>query len=459
MITWPWFQATRIATPRAANMTEKRQAILKDLGFGLLVAVALIFAKEWIDQNTLTGQQLELATYELLQQRLASQEPDAQLPLVIVDLSDLKPQAVEGGQRREEATPREPLETLLKDLLVRGGAYAVGVDVDFSPLQDGRLPVTPRDYDFFDFCLDPKNTENKRVYLGVYRTVLEPREKWLGPDKYKELGASILAPRFDVTKMVNCVAVAGVKECEQDTLAALLAGEMRKLMEPAEEPLVARFPGIFERFSEQRISKGVSVGLFPVDYSQLKTLMSREHTFPSVKPEVMAEFGNYFRNKIVLLGDVNPETSTDKFIVPGQKEPIPGVYIHASAIYTLSQAPLYEFNKWGGRLVDLLLALAVVGAIGTIRWCYSGRDHVEVAHHRLEGILVILVVILSIVIAVGLVHVHRVLWTDFVLAIFALLLHPAGERYTKGLTKWLGQAAPKAWRRTALEENGGGHSR
>ena len=62
----------------------------------------------------------------------------------------------------------------------------------------------------------------------------------------------------------------------------------------------------------------------------------------------MAGFGDFFRNKIVLLGDANPDTSADKFIVPGEHEPIPGIYIHASAIYTLSQAPLYQLSCVGG---------------------------------------------------------------------------------------------------------------
>jgi CHASE2 domain-containing sensor protein len=442
---------------RRAHQKKERRAILSDILFGLLTAVLLIFAKEYFDGNTKAGEQLELATYGWLQQRLAAAEPDAQLPIVIVDLSDLKTTAVEGARKGEEATPRKPLEDLLSTLIVNQGAYAAGLDVDFSPEQGGRLPVTRDDFHFFDFCLKLRDDSHRKVYLGVYRTVLLARKNWLGPEQYQQLAASILAPREEVTRMVNCIAVNGAPTCQGDSLAALLATEMQNLNEqkssaPAETHLAERFPLVFERISPHQLTDDVSVKLFPVDYSQLKTLMSREHTFPTSDPKIMAGFGDFFRNKIVLLGDANPDTSADKFIVPGEHEPIPGIYIHASAIYTLSQAPLYQLS-WRGRwFVDLLLAVVVIGTISSIRWYYIGRTTREFAHHKVEGFLIFLVVIVTIVVAAGLVHRHRVLWTDFVLAIFALLLHPMGEKYTKGLSTWLGKAVPSVWRRAVFED-------
>jgi hypothetical protein len=435
-----------------SQVKDKRRRILRDALFSLAVAVLLIFAKEYFDAKTQAGEQLELATYGWLQHRLASLEPDAPFPIAIVDISDLKPQGVAGAQRGEEATPRKPLEDLLSTLLVNQGAYAAGVDVDFSPEQDGRLPITPVDYDFFDFCLKLRADENKKIYLGVYRTILLSREKWLGPEKYQSLAASILAPRREVTRMVNCIAVNEEEKCEGDTLAALLAVEMRKLMAPAETHVAARFPSIFDRVALQRLSKDVAVGLFPVDYSQLKTLLSREHTYPFSEKQKVAGFGDFFRNKIVLLGDANADKSADKFIVPGEHEPIPGVYIHASAIYTLSQAPLFQLSEQGRWIVDLMLAIVVIGTIGAIRWYYAGRATNEFAHDKVEGMLIVVVIVLSIAIGVGFVHLHRVLWTDFVLAIFALLLHPMTERYTKGLSRWLGRALPSYWRRVAFED-------
>jgi len=436
----------------APQLGEKHGDIFWDIVFGLVAAVLLIFGKEYFDGKTKAGEQLELATYGWLQQRLAFLEPDAQLPIVIVDLSDLKTKAVEGARKGEEATPRKPLENLLSALIVNQGARAVGVDVDFSPEQNGRLPVTPGDFDFFDFCLKLRDEEGKKIYLGVFRTVLLPRDKWLGPVKYKDLAASILAPREEVKEMVNCIAINGATTCRDDTLAALLAKEMPEPAELPGAPLAAKFPSIFERFSPRPLSNAVSVTLFPVDYSQLKTLMSHEHTFPSSAPTIVAGFKDFFRNKIVLLGDANPDASADKFIVPGEHEPIPGIYIHASAIYTMSRAPLYQLSERGRRIVDFLLALVVVGTIGAIRLFYLGRTTREFAHHKIEGFLIVLVVIVVIVVATSFVHRHRVLWTDFVLAIFALLLHPTGEKYTKGFSRWLRKGLPSIWRRVAFED-------
>ena len=95
------------------------------------------------------------------------------------------------------------------------------------------------------------------------------------------------------------------------TLAALLAKEMPEPAELPGAPLAAKFPSIFERFSPRPLSNAVSVTLFPVDYSQLKTLMSHEHTFPSSAPTIVAGFKDFFRNKIVLLGDANPDAAPD----------------------------------------------------------------------------------------------------------------------------------------------------
>jgi cell division protein FtsW (lipid II flippase) len=118
----------------------------------------------------------------------------------------------------------------------------------------------------------------------------------------------------------------------------------------------------------------------------------------------------------------------------------------------MSRAPLYQLSERGRRIVDFLLALVVVGTIGAIRLFYLGRTTREFAHHKIEGFLIVLVVIVVIVVATSFVHRHRVLWTDFVLAIFALLLHPTGEKYTKGFSRWLRKGLPSIWRRVAFED-------
>jgi CHASE2 domain-containing sensor protein len=440
--------------PTPEQVRARRKSIWRDALLGVCVAVALILGKEWLDQHTQIGEELQLATFSWFQHRLASKEGDAQLPVAVVDLSSIKVEPIKGARRGEAATPRGQLKDLLRDLLVEHRARAVGIDVDFSPENEGRVPVTPKDHDFFDFCLRLRTETGKKIYLGAARTVLLKRESWLGPEKYKDLAANILAPRAEVTKMMKCVEVNGSETCEGDSMAALLAKELKDVVEPQPSHFAEKLCWLFEQVSTQRLSGDVAVGLFPLDYSQLTTLISREHT---IDARAIATSGDFFKNNIALLGDADPDQSADKFNVPGVHEPVPGIYIHASAIYTLLRAPLYTLTEFGRWFVDLSLALFVIVGIFAIRWYYSSRTVLQVAVHRLQGLLVDVVVVLVLVVGVLLTRVHRVLWTDFTLAIFALFVHPASERYVKKLGQALVKVVPKAWRSAVLEQSKEGH--
>lgn len=440
-------------SPAAAELEQRRRHILRDTLFKFLIAILLILAKELIDRKTDAGAQLELSTYAWLEHRLGRPEPAADLPLVIVDISGLQPADIRGARRGEQATPRGPLLNLLRNLVIRQGAYAIGVDVDFSPEQNGRVPVTPQDDRFFKDCLDLSHSYNKTVLLGVYRTIGLQRDRWLGNSDYQELAANILAPRGEVTKMTECISMNGAA-CQDDTLAALLGKEMTKLTY-AETPPAERYWGLLERFSAHQLPKSrVSLLWFPVDYSRLHSLMSSDYTVSMSRALDGSMPGNLFRDRIVLLGDANPEKSADKFIVPGEGEPVPGIYIHASAIYTLAQAPLYEPSPWGRFLIDLALAALVILPIWWIRRHYAGRADLRVAEHRLEGLLIFVVIALAIILGAAFVHLHRILWTDFVLAVLALLVHPKAERYTR----WLRNVLPKAWRSIVFENAEEEHS-
>lgn len=112
---------------------------------------------------------------------------------------------------------------------------------------------------------------------------------------------------------------------------------------------------------------------------------------------------------------------------PGREQRFPGVYLHASAAYTLSRAPLYEL-KWPGRLaIDALLALAVllgVTFVQLILGCLTGR---EVAAHWLQVLFTGLVIAAAFVGGVLFVGTTRLMWSDFIMVLLALLLHPLVE--------------------------------
>jgi len=102
-----------------------------------------------------------------------------------------------------------------------------------------------------------------------------------------------------------------------------------------------------------------------VDFSALDTLMTSAHTISSLRPEDLQARAELIRRSAVLVGDVKSPAGSDVFRVPGRFDLVPGVYIHASAVYTLSQAPLLYLKKGkrhdvhdvDNRLKDILDAL------------------------------------------------------------------------------------------------------
>jgi CHASE2 domain-containing sensor protein len=116
-------------------------SVFRELVFGLAMIALVVFLKIQFE-HTDTGQWLRLATYDLLQTRLA--EPKSALPVAVLDISELPSQP---------QTPRRNLRELvaaLKACEPRAG----GVDIDFSP--DPAHPLSPADRDFFDLCLQAK---------------------------------------------------------------------------------------------------------------------------------------------------------------------------------------------------------------------------------------------------------------------------------------------------------------
>jgi CHASE2 domain-containing sensor protein len=388
--------------------------IPRDLLKGLLFTVIVLALKLYVEQ-TAFGRQLQVMTYTLLQLRLSSEDANKKLPVAIVDISDLKPVPYTTGKWTRMATPREPLLKII-DAAARQGAKAIGVDIDFAPDQPGYM--TPGDPEFFQACLDIRNKTKVPIFLGTQRSQdLEPK-LWLSSEDYKDLAVSVTVLRHDNRKMPKWIQRAQDSE-HGITMSAALASALQ----PSDHTPPEWLGWAVEQISEKRLERyGLIVGEYLVDYSLLDTFKGK--ALQTTKPEVISDQGRLLRDKIVLIGDGTLGKGTDTFLVPGQTEPVPGVYLHACAAYTLTK-PLYELTPTGRLAVDLILSVAIIASIASIRLYYKTK---EVDTQRLQGFFTFLVVLAAYFVGVVFVRTTRVMWDDFILAITALLLHPAIER-------------------------------
>ena len=140
--------------PRKGVVKERRRRIALDLGVGLLLTLALLLVKLFFETTT-PGKLLDGMLYCWIQTRLSVDEQ--KLPVAVVDISKLDSDARPG-----RLTPRAQLERLI-DAIVKQEPAAIGIDIDFSPLDEGWTARSgPQFFDYVRQLSVP-------VYLGVDR--------------------------------------------------------------------------------------------------------------------------------------------------------------------------------------------------------------------------------------------------------------------------------------------------
>jgi hypothetical protein len=405
------------------------------------------------------GERLSSVGYEFLQSRLFPRE----LPVAVVDISNLKPAKIEVDDVPREVTPRPELRSIVS-AVAEQDARVIGVDVNFAPLHDG-TPITPEDSGFFQFCRDMKEEKPMRrgvpVVLGVdwARDDSEAGrrpEDLIENESYKDLFAHIRTPRlpenmpykFNYNKDNN-------ELVSVPTMAAALADAFRQ--HDAGSKHSFQLPSWAARqFSKKELKDDLSVIEFPVDFSVIRSFLSRDNTLRPAEVDIIRKQGSMLRDKIVLIGKASP--GPDQFRVPlDEEELFPGVYLHATAAYTLINPPLLRMTAAGAIVLDFLLAFVVLLAVTAIRWHYKDRTAREVAKHRLEKIFTFLVALVAIVAAVLFVNYHRVVWPDFVIVIPMLLLHRPIEQTLLGAWSFLRRKTPDAIDAVVFEKEGGNH--
>jgi hypothetical protein len=179
---------------------------------------------------------------------------------------------------------------------------------------------------------------------------------------------------------------------------------------------------------------------FLVDYSPLDLLVSSAADV--LKPEELAKLD--LKDKIVLLG--RAKSTTDTFTIPGKPEqPYAGVFLHACAVYTLENRPLYRLTEWGRIFIDILFSVLIFGPVLVYRLIRLGQGKEVVMDHRLLGRAINLEALVLFVGAIWLVRYTRLMWDDFILVVIVLLAHAPIEHATLEIWKWLGESYRSIW--------------
>ena len=440
--------------------------------------VILIFINAFVVDNIWIGQKIKRATYDALQGRLGSGFDKQKFPVVIVDIGSLTRKEEDKG---EPVTPRETLLDLVK-LLAEKQPAAIGIDIDFSP---DHGVYAPGDLLFFKACdllrrskKDAGGAVKNRgtpIFLGVGRTVAEDPDRWL-PEAPAGLAAALVKPR-DISRMTAWIDKEEPAHvtAAQPSASALSQPNLSLSMALAEAQGLSQFPEKwYIRALEKRLhiieqigsrsfdlaGEHYSLHAFPVDFSPVDYLSSRRNEALLVLERDDLEnsktledrfaredwLGQIYR-KVVLIGNATSGSAVDYFNVPDREEPVPGVFVQASAVYTLTDAPLYEFKCWARLLADFLVSFLIFFALMLARQHYAGQG-LNVDRVRIAAIAVAIV---GIVGSALLVRITHVLWDDFLLVIAALLVHSPVERRTHKAWVSARVAVPHLLRRIFFE--------
>ena len=409
-----------------------RRRVYADLFVGVTAIVVLILVKVYIVENSYFERWCNARGYEVLHKIIPPFDPDRELSVIVLDISGLR-------LGPDGATPTESLREIVQ-ALADSGAKAIALDIDFSARIDREMmQINPRaegDDEFFSFL----QQQSVPVFLGVYEGVGPDPETWLGLDERKKLAADMTIYDEDTTQLPRWLSCGDAVKLNSISMALAGASGQAQL----KEPLLKSFledPESEENLKYESImssSRGVPVvcrrAFTFVNYAKLKLI--QKLAIPvfdraSILSSNDEEGKNKFRDKLVIVGDGQRGTATDGFVIIGHDKPIAGVYLNASATYTLVDEPIYRPKHWVVITLDIVLGLILVLTLLLIRMRHVRVD--KESFRLSEGMAITILAITPLVSAWVLVKFFQVLWLDVPFVIFAIFLH---SRVQDGL-EWI----------------------
>jgi CHASE2 domain-containing sensor protein len=395
----------------------RKAEFLKAVFIGLAIAAILIATKMFIESKTEFGYRLQLLTYEILLRRLSAFNAETRLPVLVLDVSRIP------GGKGGQVTPRDSLREMI-NAISKYHPSAIGVDIDFSPNEQGW--ITENDPRFFDFCLGITRDQHVPIYLGIHRTGNGPPRAWLGLIQYRDLAVSIDIAQEgrtrSTTRIPQVIIIENGPTAEQLPTMSFALTRKYQLEHPAPKP-----PEFLRTVLEDP-SDPKYVPL--VNYSKLDQV--KHETIAATRAGTVNDLKDFFTGKMVILGDATE--AVDQFEPPGYG-PTPGVYAHASAAYTFAVEPLFEFTNKTRIILDGAISVLVVVGVAWRR--FGSRSGTDVNHGSTKWRARFLYCVVATIILSGVVLITwlHVVWLDFVLVLFALLLHPSAERWLGNLWK------------------------
>lgn len=408
---------------RHSGAAHRRAHLWLELVLALTVLAVFVPVKHWFEHSRL-GRWLEVQTHVWLQTYL--RPPDSeQLPVVVVDLAELKPipyeLTVDGQVRTEFFTPRSALREVI-GTLAASGAAAVAVDVDLSlePEFQPGTDLARQTQQLFDEAL--AQGTNCHIFFGVKRNEGLNPESWLGNAKYVRLAASLTRLKGLVREMPSRFVFPG-----HTTALPSLACALAQCW-PA--PPRSRFGALAREVSEEEPvanAPDFRVSQYLVDYSALDLFLSRRIPVDRIfavatnGPSAFAELGARVHGKLVLLGDATPFAGGDTANLPGRDDPVPGIYVHACGTYTLTRAPLYRLNLVPGMVLATIGSLVSVGLVYMLCFRHANRHHVTTI--PLTILLTLGSMALFIIFAIFLATWAHVMWLEVIAVCLVLAIH------------------------------------
>jgi len=405
-------------------MANEEPKIYRDLAIGLIVVAILILTKITLIEGTSYGLWFNAFGYEVLHSFKPPFNPEKEPSVVILDISDLR-------REPDGTTPAKSLREIV-EALVESKAKAIAIDIDFSPRIDAEEPLKtgPRsedDPEFFRF-LHEQRKRGIPVFVGAFHFGAETKT-WLGLEEYKDLATDITL--FDE----NTIQVPRWLQCDKGEKLNSISNALAEGsgIRPGPRPWLKRFlkdPEASENLSEISIPDQSGKAILChraftfVNYSKLELsqmLLLQTIDRRSILLAKTAEGRSKFEDKLVIIGNAQRGKSSDEFVIIGRRKPIPGVFLNASAVYTLVDEPIFEFKHWVSILLDVMLGLLVVGGLFVLRFVH--RRDVQYSITFSESILILVLIFVTLFVGILLVRALDVLWLDFSLVIFALLLH------------------------------------
>jgi len=403
----------------------------KHLLLGLIVVALLILAKTLVE-DTRPGTWFIARGYEFLHSFLSKYDPNEDLPVVALDISNLPP-APDG------TTSAKGLQTIV-EALVESRAKAIAIDIDFSPRVDPLQPYasgarSEDDEDFFKFLqMQRQKDPPVPVFVGVHNIGVESKT-WLGTEDNKDLAADMTLFRegsdsTEVEAWINCP-----NNQKLSSLSRALADKygsrpkpppnwLHKLLVNYEAPEHLR---TFLVTSKERGEVTCQRAVTLVNYGKLELL--QKLTLQTLDKDSILKATNTngqskFRDKLVIIG-MGQRDKTPLIQVIGRDGPndgVPSMFIHAIATYTLVADPVYRFKHWFTIVLDAVLGAFVVFGV------FRARERSKHDSASLESRFILLSIFLVLGLGFVMVKVYNVLWLDFLLVILALFLHSGIQR-------------------------------